>query len=302
LVDPDDALNDRSREALAKQRVSFIPEYSSMSRNRLRIQQWIRDANERRMLSLFGSLDVKDPIETYVEDTESESRSIFGARKKRPPEAFKLVPAEFLARARCRPPIDPQPTASGFSSWIYSLYSGAIGRDEDRERGKDVEQEVLDRRRAIYQCVDNEYLRKVVSNWALIHNGVGQPERPSIDYLTIEHLHVRGEPLRVSPDLMYQNRSLSKVLIVEIKHTKMFVPTNLWPNVWAQLWCYAQIESARRAHSVCVIGEVWCDEWRRRGRGESNECHITLRASVKRDPRLPRYDRFFRELFEIYSG
>lgn len=254
------------------------------------------------MLSLFSSIEILDPIETYIDDPDPSTRIILGARKKREPESFNLVPTEFLARARQRPPIDPQPTASGFSSWIYSLYGSAIGKDEDRERGKEVEQEVLNRRRAIYQSVDNQYLRKVVSNWALIHNGIEQPEDQPIDYMTIEHLPVGGVPLRVSPDLMYQNRSLSKILIVEIKHTKMFVPTNLWPNVWAQLWCYSQIDVARQADSVCVVGEVWCDEWQPRARGEPRECHITLRASVKRDPRLSNYDRFFRELFEIYSG
>ena len=248
------------------------------------------------MLSLFSSLEIEDPI------NEGRPGFTFGRREERKPRTFSLVPAEFLAKARRRPPINPQPTASGFSSWIYSLYGSATGKEEDRARGKEVEQHVLDRRRAIYQCVDNQYLRRIISNWALIHNGIEQPEDRPIDYLTVDHLRVGGEPLRVSPDLMYHNRLLSKVLIVEIKHSNMLVPTNLWPNVWAQLWCYSQVDIARKAHSVCVVGEVWCDEWRRVARGEPNECDITLRASVKRDPRMPSYDRFFRELFEVYSG
>ncbi len=53
---------------------------------------------------------------------------------------------------------------------------------------------------------------------------------------------------------------------------------------------------------MCVIGEVWYDEFVRVGRGQSRERHVTLRASVKRNPRLLSCDRFFRELFEIYSG
>lgn len=284
------------------QRVSFVPEYTSWSRSRWRIRQWINDANERRMLSLFSSLEVKDPIVTYIDDPDDDDEIGFRRRKQREAEAFNIVPADLLAKARQRPPVDPQPTASGFSSWIYSLYGNAIGKDEDRERGKEVEKEVLDRRRAIYLGVDNAYLRKSVSNWALIHNGIEQPDGQPVDYLTVDHLRVGGMPLRVSPDLMYQNQSLSKVLIVEIKHTKMFVPTNLWPNVWAQLWCYSQTDVARQADNVCVIGEVWCDEFVRVGRGQPRERHVTLRASVKRDPRLRGYDRFFRELFEIYSG
>lgn len=300
--DHNDVPSDEGPSAPAKQRVMFIPENSSMSRHRWWIQQSIREAKEKRMLSLFGSMDIDDPIDTYIDDPESK----WGGRKRKDAEAFKIVPADFLAKARRQPPTDPEPTASGFSSWIYSLYSSAIGKDDDRERGKEVEREVLDRRRAVYQCVDNAYLRRVVSNWALIHNGVEQPENRPIEYRTVDHLRVGGTPLRVSPDLMYQNRSFLKVLIVEIKLTKMFVPTNLWPNVWGQLWCYSQIDVARQADSVCVIGEVWCDDWTRghrvKGGYQSGECHISLRASVKRNPRLPNYDRFFRELFEIYSG
>lgn len=117
----------------------------------------------------------------------------------------------------------------------YSLYSSAIGKDEDRERANEVERAVLDRRRAIHMGVDNAYLRKAASNGALIHNGIEQPDGQPVDYMTVDHLRVGGMPLRVSPDPMYQNQSLSKVRIVEIKHIKMFVPTNLWPNVWAQL-------------------------------------------------------------------
>lgn len=94
-------------------------------------------------------------------------------------------------------------------------------------------------------------------NWTLIHNGVERPDDRPIDDLTVDHLRVGGAPLRVSPDLMCQNRSLSKLLIVEIKQRRKFVPSNLWPNMWAQLWCYSQIDVARQAESVCVVGEVW---------------------------------------------
>ena len=284
-----------------KQHVTFVPdEYWNSTGGRLSRRTNIA-STEARMLSLFSEIDIQDPITSYVEADDGSF-----IRQKREPEPFNLVPAKFLAKAGRLPPINPEPTASGLSSWIYSLYSSAIGKDEDRERGKEVEQEVLDRRRATFQCIDNKYLRKVVSNWALIHNGIEQPGDRPVDYLTIDHLRVGGMPLRVSPDLMYENLTLSKVLIVEIKHTKMFVPTNLWPNVWAQLWCYSQLDVARRADSVCVIGEVWCDEWTRgyrvKGGREPGKCHIKLRASVKRDPRAPGYDRFFRQLFEIYSG
>jgi len=296
-----EAADDAEALAREKQRITFVPDEYWNSKGGRRSRRTNTGSTEARMLSLFSEIDIHDPITSYVSTGEGSFD-----HRKREPEPFNLVPSEFLAKARRLRPIKPEPTASSFSSWIYSLYSQAIGKEEERERGKEVEQEVLDRRRAAFQCIDNKYLRKVVSNWALIRNGIEQPEDRPIDYLTIDHLRVGGVPLRVSPDLMYQNRALSKVLIVEIKHTKMFVPTNLWPNVWAQLWCYSQIEVARQADSVGVIGEVWCDEWTRgyrvKGGREPGKCHIMLRASVRRDPRAISYDRFFRQLFEIYSG
>lgn len=114
------------------QRVSFVPENTSWWRSR----RWISDANERRMLSLFSSLEVKDLIATYIDDPDDDGEIGFRRQKQREAEAFNIVPADFLAKARRRPPVDPQPTASSFSSWIYSLYSSAVGKDEDRERGK----------------------------------------------------------------------------------------------------------------------------------------------------------------------
>jgi hypothetical protein len=87
----------------------------------------------------------------------------------------------------------------------------------------------------------------------------------------------------------------------------MPIPTNLWPNMWGQLWCYAQIKKIREAASVSVIGEIWGDRWtpRYRSMGEGRrggEHLIVLRASVMRDPREPAFDTFFRTLFEIYVG
>ena len=246
-----EAADDAEALAPEKQRITFVSDEYWNTKGGRRSRRTNTESTEARMMSLFSEIDILDPITSYVSTGERP----FNYRK-REPEPFNVVSSDFLAKARRLPPIRPEPTASGFSSWIYSLYGHAIGKDEDRERGKEVEQELLDRRRATFQCIDNKYLRKVVSNWALIHNGIEPPKDRPLDYLTIDHLRVGGVPLRVSPDLMYQNRALSKVLIVEIKHTKMFVPTNLWPNVLAQLWCYSQIEVARQAESVCVIGVV----------------------------------------------
>lgn len=119
------------------------------------------------------------------------------------------------------------------------------------------------------------------------------------NYFSVGDLMVSGEPLRILPDLIYENRHTGEMLIVEIKHSHMEIPNNLWPNIWGQLRCYAQLEQARRAEKVTVVGEIWGDAWTR---GRDQMRLVCLRASVRRDPRSPPYDRFFRALFDIYRG
>jgi hypothetical protein len=122
------------------------------------------------------------------------------------------------------------------------------------------------------------------------------------NYLTVDDLKVAGEALRVLPDLVYRNQRTGEIIIVEIKHSRMTIPSNLWPNIWGQLWCYAQLGQVRKAPRVTVIGEVWGDAWTRGNRKISGSHLVCLRASVRRNPRVPAYDRFFRELFDIYRG
>lgn len=251
-----------------------------------RTKQRNRKSAEERHFTLFGGGRVSDPLEEISWEFDSDAVTSSNGN------GFKLVPSEFLARARRNRPHDPQPTASAFSAWLYSLYGEGRGTEEQRERGKEVEQSVLEWRQRTACCTDNKFLRRAGSDWVLIHNGIGQLSR----YIEIDHLRVRGKRLRVSPDLMYFNATLAQVMIVEIKHTRMAVPPNLWPNVWGQLWCYSQIERALGARSVTVVGEVWGDLWQRRERT------LCLRASVHRNPRKSSFDRFFRELFTIYSG
>ncbi|RWP08950.1 hypothetical protein [Mesorhizobium sp.] len=259
-----------------------------------------RRAAEARMMTLFGSRPVVDPIKHF------ESERALAPLKPVTPRPFQLVPSQFMAKARRNRPREALATASGFAAWIYSLYGSAYGDANDRERGKEVEQEVLERRRRAASCNDSSFLRAMQLNWRLVHNGIQPQPEGSAPYFEIEHLRVNGVPLRVSPDLVYHNVELSKVVIVEIKNSRMIVPSNLWPNVWAQLWCYSQIDIALNANTVSVVGEVWGDRWSRsygtRRRRVAGQRIISLRASVQRDPRAASYDQFFRQLFAVYSN
>ncbi|KAA0576080.1 hypothetical protein FZ983_23705 [Azospirillum sp. B21] len=235
-------------------------------------------------------------------------RATTGSFDLPPTEAFAIVPSEFLRKAGHHPPRNAQATASAFSQWIYSLYAKAYGDDEDRESGKEMEKHILEERLRAISCIDNAYLKRSGSDWRLVHNGLHMDDEQRGGYFSIGALSVRGEPLRASPDLVYQNQKTSEVLIVEIKYSRLRLPTNLWPNIWGQLWCYSQFDMAVDAPRVTVIGEVWGGWWLRgcRGKGRFRETYqepiLTLRASVRRDPRAPAYDRFFRRLFDIYRS
>lgn len=256
-----------------------------------------KHAIRARAAVLFGSDLVEDPLTRRRFGSDSEG----GARP-----AFQIVPSAFLKKARAMQPVAPQPTASAFSQWVYSLYGRADGTEEEVAEGKAAEQDIWERRRGAAGCNDDGSLRNAGWNWSLIHNGLDLRDRDRSNHFLIPELRVNGEPLRASPDLMYVNGDRSQVLIVEIKFSRQVLPRNLWPNVWAQLWCYAQLDIARRAPKVTVVGEVWGESWTRgykiRGGYEPGKALVCLRALVKRDPRADAYDRFFRKLFQIYAG
>lgn len=271
---------------------------------------------------LFGGELVSDPLKSKNPFPESEYGRVardpanacnfgfFGKAAnnsvKEDHSNFRLIPSEFLRRAASKPPHEAESTVSAFSQWVYSLYSNNFGNDEDRNGGKEAEQDIWERRGEAFNCNSEDFLRKHTLPWVLVHNGLHLNQRDNPRYFELPDLRVRGKPLRASPDLIYRNKDASEIVIVEVKYTRLAIPKNLWPNVWAQLWCYAQIETVTRAKKLTVVGEVWGEMFSRGyGRGRNRvdgQRLVCLRASVRRDPRAHAYDRFFRNLFEIYSG
>ncbi len=252
-------------------------------------RKWSSFAEKERAQILFGSTLCQDPT----------PKGKYGAfphpDAQQPP--FRLNPPEFLGRARDRRPAHPEPTASRFAQWLYSLYADAFGDAQDREEGKMAEEHILAQRRAAYSSTNHSLLKSSFPEWRLVHNGLQSSQGKDPGFFSIDDLRVRGEPMRVLPDLVYVEECTGNMIIVEIKHSRMSIPSNLWPNVWGQLWCYSQMEQARKAPKLTVIGEVWGDAWTRNG-----DRLVCLRASVRRDPRALAYDRFFRALFDIYRG
>lgn len=258
-----------------------------------------KQAADRRAAVLFKGEKVADNVyRPPKEEEETDEEPLYGKKKLTSPEPgapFDLKPSAFLNKARQFAPVESLPTASGLAAWVYSLYSSAKGDDEHKERGKRLEQEVFDRRLLAAGCTDNVYLKEAGSPWRLLHNGLHIRNNHDITYYQVPSLLIAGKPMRVSPDLVYRNRETREIFIVEIKNTWMNVPSNLWPNIWAQLWVYAQIPEVLEAPKVTIVGEVWGERF------SLKERLVSMRACVKRDPRKPQFDRFFRELFEIYA-
>lgn len=241
----------------------------------------------------------------YQPTSALSNRHFLGVPKAPP---FRIVPAEFLARAKLNRPEEPQATASAFAQWVYSLY-GRPGSQDDLDRGKQAEAQIFDERprsfaaHSILAACDHEHLARYRPGWELIHCGLAvEPSDAPRPFFEAPKLSVRGRALGASPDLLYRNRDTGEVIIVEVKLSRQQLPSNLWPNVWAQLWCYANLPIVLSAPRATVIGEIWGELYKWSPSHKASLHWLGLRASVRRDPRQPAYDRFFRSLFEIYRS
>ena len=212
---------------------------------------------------------------------------------------FHLSAHEIIYRAKRAAPKAPVPTVSAFAAWIYSLYhKDAV--PESLQEGSDAEESILEARRDWTSY--SEFRHFQFSSWHQIHCGMGAPNAGDRQQtFLVPDLRVNGEPLQAIPDLAFRHEDSGDVILIEVKFSMAFIPRNLWPNVWAQLWAYSKIPVFASAPSLNVIGEVW-------GQNVGNWCKpdlsspVYLRSSVKRDPRDAKFDRFFWRLFSLYSG
>jgi hypothetical protein len=84
-------------------------------------------------------------------------------------------------------------------------------------------------------------------------------ERPS-QIFTASRLTVNGAPLKCVPDLVLVHEPSGEILIVERKTTfvsESRIPSDGWPNVQAQLWCYSWIDQFATCPRVRLIGQLW---------------------------------------------
>lgn len=151
---------------------------------------------------------------------------------------------------------------SGFTSWVF--HKELIGEEEKPEetkivfeKGRDAEQEFFNLFNSNHSNPD---LQK--SNWKFYFEDISGKHNEAKE---ISKLTVNGKPLWGKPDLVFK-RDLGNgrfdIFIVEIKTT--FVPNDYylppgrgWPNMRAQLWCYAWIDEWKDAQNIYLMGNMF---------------------------------------------
>jgi hypothetical protein len=235
----------------------------------------------RRLRAIEGEFEIVDPWRRTSDDP------------------FHLTAKQLLARAQAAPPAVPGTAVTDFTAWIYSLYV----KDEDPRRmreGKEIEAAVFDFRRVLLRSRRFHSLGD--PKWMLLHRGLGiDVQHRDHMVFDVPRLTVSGRPLRACPDLVFRHEETGEILLIEVKFSSRVIPSNLWPNVWAQLWAYSLVEEFVRAPRITAVGEVWGDNsgsWHRFGLTSP----ICLRRAMVRDPRAVAFTRFFRTMFETYGG
>ncbi len=189
-----------------------------------------------RSPSLWGKQRILDPFRRSVE------------------EPYWFKPSTFLRLAADQAPKEPIGTVSEFAGWVYSLCAPPQSK-ATLHHAKSVEAPIFDKRPELW--LDSFMVEAPSTKWHPTHNGLHTGNITGFRHFEIPTLSVGGEPLRASPDLVYRHSETKSTVIVEIKFSRRPIPSNLWPNVWAQLWAYSKIPSLTESPTLSVVGEIW---------------------------------------------
>lgn len=98
---------------------------------------------------------------------------------------------------------------------------------------------------------------RIASGWSLVYadNGKGADR----DFVA-SRLVLGNECIKCRPDGVMHHGETDEILIIERKITSRFereIPEQSWPNIRAQLWCYAWIDDWASAKKVTLMDEIW---------------------------------------------
>ncbi len=253
-------------------------------RDRSRLLHWRR---------IRGEEELVDPWPLW----ETKYHEAYRRYHSRP---FHIQPEAFLLAASKKPPARREATVSAFAHWVHSLYAPESSAATLSE-AKLSEVEIFELRSRRASWIMNLTELPPDSGWKLEHCGLmtnltvdRDDTSPSPSYV-IPTLSVDGRPLRASPDLLFVNAVTDQSVIVEIKFSNKPLPSNFWPDLWAQLWAYSKIPHLAKSSQISVVGEVWGEMY------ERDKTVLKLRKVLQRDPRSPAFERFFSSLFKTYS-
>lgn len=168
---------------------------------------------------------------------------------------FRISHEMLLAKARAHPPKSRTQSVTGFSKWVYSLYTPTPSPIA-LELGRLAELEISVMKKK------ERNLRQIplprIPGWKLVFSDRLDAETQS---KPISKLRVNGSPIFGVPDLVIQEVLTNRLMIIERKFSAVQPPLDAWPNVRAQLWAYSQIDDWLDVEDVTLVGEVW--NWER---------------------------------------
>ena len=159
-----------------------------------------------------------------------------------------------------------QASASAFQNWVFEETIPLHKRSRDfstlsiinrMELGRYVHEELAKDAHWLEKATGNSF---APSEWKLIYLDHGDLKSPN---LRASDLTLNGTPLVCRPDVVLSNKNDGRILIIERKTTGRYegsIPPFAWPNIRAQLWCYAWIDDWFDAPEVILI----CQFLRRR--------------------------------------
>jgi hypothetical protein len=162
-------------------------------------------------------------------------------------------------------PTNPTARPSDFANWVFNSSvprrrDALQGADQDPENRLERKNGELDHR-LIDLTIETKWLQNRIgittpSDWTKEYVDGSKNPAP----LVANKLRVGGIPLQCKPDAVVRNKHDGTVLIIERKTTRRHahgIPTEGWPNVEAQLWCYSWIDEYVDAPEVLMYGQYW---------------------------------------------
>jgi hypothetical protein len=168
------------------------------------------------------------------------------------------------------PSIDSAASASAFASWVYVLSHPESIKPGNRSEqtfsaAKAQEIRIAALMAGFEGLKPSQGTRLRASGWELVYSDplVGSG---AANWFEGSRLGTDGEHIHCRPDVVLLNRSTRQLLIVERKvavTAASSIPDECYPNVLAQLWCYAHINLEKtgwdipRNVSVLLGAELW---------------------------------------------